>query len=56
MHHLSTLRNLCAHHSRLWNREFTFTFKLPRQRPKILIGSLNPKQPRRMYNTLVMSH
>ena len=31
LHHLSTVRNLCAHHSRLWNREFIFTFKLPRQ-------------------------
>lgn len=56
MHHLSTVRNLCAHHSRLWNREFTFTFKLPRQRPQLLLSSFNPKEPRRIYNTLVMSH
>jgi len=55
MHHLSTVRNLCAHHSRLWNREFTFTFKLPRQRPQVLLSSFNPKEPRRIYNTLVMS-
>jgi abortive infection bacteriophage resistance protein len=56
LHHLSTVRNLCAHHSRLWNREFIFTFKLPRQRPQILLSSFNPKEPRRIYNTLVMLH
>jgi abortive infection bacteriophage resistance protein len=54
MHHLSTVRNICAHHSRLWNREFTFTFKLPRQRPQALLSSFNPQEPRRIYNTLVM--
>ncbi len=54
LHHLSTMRNLCAHHSRLWNREFTFTFKLPRKRPQSLLSSFNPKAPRHIYNTLVM--
>lgn len=54
MHHLTTVRNLCAHHSRLWNREFTFTFKLPRHRPQALVGSLNPASPRYIYNTLAM--
>jgi abortive infection bacteriophage resistance protein len=51
LHHLSTVRNLCAHHARLWNREFTFTFKLPRQRPKALAESLN-RESKRIYNTL----
>ena len=54
LHHLSTVRNLCAHHSSLWNREFIFTFKLPRQRPQSLLSSFNPNEPRRIYNTLVM--
>jgi abortive infection bacteriophage resistance protein len=54
MHHLSTVRNICAHHSRLWNREFTFTFKQPRRRPQVLLSSFNSQQPRRIYNTLVM--
>lgn len=54
LHHLSTVRNLCAHHSRLWNREFIFTFKLPRQRPPALLSSFNPNEPRRIHNTLVM--
>jgi abortive infection bacteriophage resistance protein len=54
LHHLTTVRNLCAHHSRLWNREFIFTFKLPRQRPQTLLSSFNLHASRRIYNTLVM--
>lgn len=54
LHHLTTMRNLCAHHSRLWNRDFTFAFKLPRKRPKMLLSSFNPNKPRHIYNTLVM--
>lgn len=54
LHHLSTVRNLCAHHSRLWNREFMFTFKLPRQRPQTLLSSFNPTEPKRIYNTLTI--
>jgi len=53
-HHLSIVRNLCAHHARLWNREFTFTYKMPKTRPQVLSISLNRKSPRRLYNTLVM--
>ena len=29
MHSLTTLRNVCAHHSRLWNRHFPFTPAIP---------------------------
>lgn len=29
MHALSTFRNICAHHSRVWNRRFTISLKLP---------------------------
>ncbi|RME59189.1 Abi family protein, partial [Candidatus Parcubacteria bacterium] len=54
LHHLTTVRNLCAHHARLWNREFTFTPRLPR-RPAHLARSLNAAAPRRMYNTLTMT-
>lgn len=53
LHHLTTVRNLCAHHARLWNREFTFTPRLPK-RPAHLARSLNAAAPRRMYNTLTM--
>lgn len=54
LHHLSTVRNLCAHHSRLWNREFTFAYKLPQQRPRNVVISLNRQKPKNIYNTLVM--
>ena len=55
LHHLSTVRNVCAHHSRLWNREFTFTFKLPRRRPVALVAEMNRQQHdmKRIFNTLV---
>lgn len=52
LHHITTIRNHCAHHSRLWNREFIFTFKLPRKRPDVLLGSYNQLAPRHIYNTL----
>ena len=56
LHHLSTVRNVCAHHSRLWNREFTFTFKLPRQRPVALVAEMNTQQHggKRLFNTLAV--
>lgn len=54
MHHLALIRNICAHHSRLWNREFAFTFKLPRTRPAAVVTALNPAAPRKLYNTLAM--
>lgn len=54
LHHLSIIRNFCAHHSRLWNREFTFTFRLPSKTPPELAVSLNHQDPRRLYNTLTM--
>lgn len=52
-HHLAYVRNVCAHHSRLWNREMTIGMKLPK-RPHVLAGSLNPQSPKRLYNTLVL--
>ena len=54
MHHLAIVRNICAHHSRLWNREFAFTFKLPRARPAAVVASLNHSAPRNLYNTLAL--
>jgi abortive infection bacteriophage resistance protein len=52
-HHLTHVRNLCAHHSRVWNRKLTFTMTLPR-RPSTLASQFNPAEDRRIYNTLVM--
>lgn len=54
LHHLTVLRNKCAHHNRLWNCEFTIQPKLPNQRPLIVVQSLNKSEPRKIYNTLVI--
>jgi abortive infection bacteriophage resistance protein len=54
LHHLNLIRNKCAHHNRLWNREFTFTLKLPKNRPHIVVRSVNRNAERKIYNTLVM--
>lgn len=53
MHHLTHVRNLAAHHSRLWNRRLTFTMRQP-QRPKKLRRDFNLGADRNIYNTLVM--
>lgn len=55
VHHLTHVRNICAHHGRLWNRQFTVTTKMPRA-PVNLVQALNPegKAQRRLYNTLVL--
>lgn len=52
-HHLSYVRNVCAHHMRLWNREATIGMKLP-AKPDWLGATFNQAQPKRLYNTLVM--
>jgi abortive infection bacteriophage resistance protein len=52
-HHLATVRNLCAHHSRVWNRKFTIKMKLP-TRSATVAAWFNPAQDRKIYNTLLM--
>ena len=54
--HSSYLRNLCAHHSRLWNRAFTITVSLPNKQPAFLLPALNTDQiaERKIYNSLVL--
>ena len=54
LRHTVYVRNLCAHHSRLWNRRFTITLALPQNRPSALLPNLNPAEDRRIYNTLVL--
>jgi len=59
LHHLTVIRNICAHHGRLWNRAMTITMKLPRSKPAELVEVIDhgpdPNQaPRRIYNTLVI--
>ena len=59
MHHLSLLRNSAAHHSRLWNRQFIFKFKLPKKKPPHLfpnffVDSAMPQKEAKIHNTLVL--
>lgn len=56
LHHLVTVRNFCAHHARVWNRSFTFSWSLPRKAPEALLDSLEKSDDKRkkIYNTLVM--
>ena len=54
LRHCVYVRNLCAHHSRLWNRRFTVTVQLPKNNPEDVIPNLNPTEDRKIYNTLVL--
>jgi len=53
LQHLSLVRNVCAHHSRLWNREFTIIPQSPKHKPKPLTGQF-VSNSRKLYNTLVL--
>lgn len=53
LRHLSLVRNTCAHHSRLWNREFTITPLLPRNKPTGLTPQFRAGS-RKLYNALVI--
>ncbi len=53
LHHLSLVRNICAHHSRLWNREFTITPNAPRSKPEHLSVEFVVAS-RKIYNTLLI--
>jgi abortive infection bacteriophage resistance protein len=54
LEHAVYLRNLCAHHSRLWNRRLTITVALPVSRPADLIPNFYAPENRRIYNSLVL--
>lgn len=58
--HLSLVRNITAHHARLWNRSFTKTMRLPSHGPASLLESvwvvpLSDPRGRKIYNTLTMT-
>lgn len=50
-HHLTYVRNICAHHGRLWNKQFTVTMTVPNS-PGSLKLAMNPGSQRKLYNTL----
>lgn len=53
LQHLTLIRNTCAHHSRLWNREFTMIPAIPRNKPKGLKVQCATGS-RKIYNTLII--
>lgn len=51
LHHLTYIRNLCAHHSRVWNRELTITAPVLRSKPPELARTVERAGKRKVYNT-----
>jgi abortive infection bacteriophage resistance protein len=54
VHQLAIVRNICAHHGRLWNRQLDVGYTLPRSQPLELAATVNRNLPKRLYNTLAM--
>jgi len=60
LHHLTYLRNLCAHHNRVWNRQFTVGLRFSRNKPQGLAVNFNQRtqtaieNEKSFYNTAVM--
>lgn len=54
--HLGTVRNFCAHHERLWDREFATQFSLPKRMGTFTSPGtfFNEAETGKLYNTLVM--
>jgi abortive infection bacteriophage resistance protein len=53
LHHLTYVRNICAHHGRLWNKQFTVTMPAPKY-PQPVADAVHGAHPRRIGKTLVM--
>ena len=54
LHHISIVRNICAHHARFWDRELPFKAQLPRKQPVALVASLDHAGESSVYNTLTL--
>jgi len=52
-HHMSYIRNICAHHGRLWNKRFTVTMAEPKYPAKLPVA-MRGANGRQLHNTLVM--
>jgi abortive infection bacteriophage resistance protein len=53
-HHLTIVRNHCAHHGRVWNRKLSLKMLVPAKKPLGLAEAFNPSADRYVYNTLTM--
>jgi len=54
LQHLSYIRNICAHHGRLWNRDLILKQPIAKK-PELLAQSLNSSTNKKIYNALVYS-
>lgn len=54
LENLTVVRNICAHHARLWNRTVPAAMPIPKQKPETLVAELNAEHPHRLYNSLVV--
>ena len=52
-HHMTNVRNICAHHGRLWNKRFTVTMAEPMSPAKLPVA-MRGANGRQLHNTLVM--
>ncbi len=56
MHSLSQLRNLCAHHSRVWNRRFPIQISIPRKTDYPFVHSSTSIYPNKLYAFVSIIH
>lgn len=52
-HHISHVRNICAHHGRLWNKRFTVRMTVPKYPAKLPVA-MRGANAQYLHNTLVM--
>jgi abortive infection bacteriophage resistance protein len=55
IHHFSVVRNICAHHGRLWNRELVIPLKIPKRIPALSTARFSKDwSAYRIHNSMVM--
>ena len=54
LHALTNVRNICAHHGRLWNRKFTTQIPFIKQLKNELVVEHGNQTSRKLYNYLVI--
>jgi len=55
IHHFSVIRNICAHHARLWNRELVVPLKIPKKTPALSNARFSSgKSAYRIHNSRVI--
>jgi abortive infection bacteriophage resistance protein len=52
LQHISILRNICAHHGRLWNRSLSHTLIFPTHTRNVWLERTNTIHPQKVYHSL----